>query len=553
MNRRFIVYFFLIAVLSSSCIIAGELTGVFHRVESVPLPTRQYTKTVVLLPLDSRPPCTQFVEQLGNLANIRVVLPPTEYLDNYTQPGNRDVLAIWLKYAAKQADAVIISTDMLLSGGLLASRSNIPSSENISAIAELLTDLRHDNPDIRLYSFHIIPRLLIADHSPYRDYQYAMQRYSILKDQVLLFENPLDYNRLVELKAIIPKHIIDEHRLLYERNVEANLAWMALAKANILDSVIIGQDDGYHFGLPNIVKQRLENEIARQQLADKVIINRGADEVALTLLGRLANEDKPPVRVFVEYSTPDAHHTVMPYMSQSVATTVTEKIRIVHAIEVETPEQADFILFVHVGRQNHSAIHWKKPTLRLKQLIESGRPVALVDLAENFYKQQTLLPSAIEAEVRIDKLVAYAGWNTTSNAVGTAITQASLYLGYQDTDPTHLLRLHHDNLTFLTARLLDDWYYLKDVQPQLDKWLYKSGINPYHLQSRKSITENMIRKEMAQRTSRLLQHTFNKPLYLPGFSQPFLIMQIENSIHLPWDRTFEIKIDPKLSIVEIQP
>lgn len=553
MNRRFIVYLLLIAVLSASSITVGQRLGFFRCAESVQLPVRQYTRTVVLLPLDSRPPCTQFVEQLGNLANIRLVLPPIEYLDNYTQPGDREALAVWLKHAAKQADAVIVSTDMLLSGGLLASRSNIPSPEDIAAVAKLLTELRQEQPHIRLYSFHIIPRLLLADHSPYRDYQYAMKRYSILQDQVLLFENPLDYNQLAELEKIIPQRIIDEHRLLYARNEEANRAWMALAKANILDTVVIGQDDGHLFGLPNLVKQRLENEIAAQQLADKVIINHGADEVALTLLGRLANENNSPLRVFVEYSTPGAQHVVMPYMSQSVATTVTEKLRIIHAAEAESADQADFILFVHIGHKNHSATHWQKPALRLKQLVQSGRPVALIDLAENFYKQQTLLPVAMEADVPIDRLIAYAGWNTTSNAVGTAITQAALYLNHRNNAPIHLLRLHYDNLTFLTARFLDDWYYLKEIQPQLDKYLYISGVNPYQLRGRKTITEDIIRREMTWQTRNLLRQAFAKPFYLPGFSQPFQVTRIDNSLHLPWDRTFEIKIEPQLSLVQIQP
>ncbi|KYZ77350.1 hypothetical protein AXX12_04260 [Anaerosporomusa subterranea] len=553
MHRRFIVYFLAIAFITLFTTAVGQLSGVLRRATPVDLPERQYTQTLVLLPLDSRPACTQLVEQLGYLANIRVVMPPADYLDNYTQPGNRIALAEWLKESVKQADAVIVSTDMLLSGSLIASRSDIPTPENISAVAELLTTIRQNNPHIRLYSFHIIPRLLIADHTPDRQYQKAMQNYSILQDQMLLFENPLDFERFASLEETIPKRIIDEHQLLYARNQEAHRVWMALAKANILDAVVIGQDDGYHFGLPNMVKQRLEAEIESEQLSDRVIITRGADEVALTLLGRLANENKSPTRVFVEYSSPDAPHVVMPFMSHSVSTTVTEKIKLIHAVEVESAQQADFILFVHIGRQNSSPYSLKSSAQRLKHLVNSGQPVALVDLAENFYARQTLLPYAIDADVRVDRLAAYAGWNTTSNSIGTAVTQAALYISNQTTDPANLLRLHYDNLTFLAARFLDDWHYLKEIQPQIDQRLRASGTDPYNLQIQREKTEILIRREMTERTRSVLRQVFNKPMYLPGFTQPFLITQIDNSIHLPWDRTFEIKIEPRISLVQLEP
>jgi hypothetical protein len=232
---------------------------------------------------------------------------------------------------------------------------------------------------------------------------------------------------------------------------------------------------------------------------------------------------------------------------------VTEKIRLIHAVEVESAQQADFILFVHIGRQNSSHYRLKSAAQRLKLLVNSGQPVALVDLAENFYACQTLLPHAIDADVRVDRLAAYAGWNTTSNSIGTAVTQAALYTGNQTTDSANLLRLHYDNLTFVTARLLDDWYYLKDIQPQIDQRLRTVGADPYQLQNQREKTEILIRREMAERTRSLLRQAFDKPIVLPGFTQPFLITRIDNSIHLPWDRTFEIKIEPKITLVQIEP
>ena len=45
-----------------------------------PLPVQEQ---LLLVPLDSRPPCTLIAQDLGRLASIDVILPPKELLDNY--------------------------------------------------------------------------------------------------------------------------------------------------------------------------------------------------------------------------------------------------------------------------------------------------------------------------------------------------------------------------------------------------------------------------------------------------------------------------------------
>lgn len=79
------------------------------------------------MPLDSRPACTNFVVALGKIANIKVIVPPsrTLNLDNYQQPGNKQALINWLQQQSSSADYAIISTDMLIHGGLLNFQTSI--------------------------------------------------------------------------------------------------------------------------------------------------------------------------------------------------------------------------------------------------------------------------------------------------------------------------------------------------------------------------------------------------------------------------------------------
>ena len=69
-----------------------------------PLPVQEQ---LLLVPLDSRPPCTLMAQDLGRLASIDVILPPKELLDNYRTPANREKLSSWLSNNAGQCQAVI--------------------------------------------------------------------------------------------------------------------------------------------------------------------------------------------------------------------------------------------------------------------------------------------------------------------------------------------------------------------------------------------------------------------------------------------------------------
>ena len=48
---------------------------------------------LLLLPLDSRPPCQKLVADNARTAGIEILLPPLEDLDYYTAPGNTQKLA----------------------------------------------------------------------------------------------------------------------------------------------------------------------------------------------------------------------------------------------------------------------------------------------------------------------------------------------------------------------------------------------------------------------------------------------------------------------------
>lgn len=529
--------------------------GQFYNVTPIrrDIPSK-YWLTVALVPLDSRPPCTQFVAELAHMAGIHLLMPQPELLDDYKTPGSKIALRSWLQEISKEADVAIISTDMLIHGGLVASRLSTGTPQDVTDVLQLLTQIHQENPNFKMYVFNIIPRLILADSDDNFSFQKLMLQYSVLKDQVSIFGNRQDTKKLMELEKQIPSNIIQNYLAMYEQNTTLNVTLMNMVEQEIITGLVIGQDDGQPFGIPTMEKQKLQHYLLqRPELVNKVFITRGTDEVALTLLGHIVTQvSSYQPRIFVTYSTPEGPGIVMPFMPITVAKTVAEKISIIGGRQVTTADQADFILYLHVGTdKNKSTL--QPASQELKSLLDQGYQVALVDLTENFHISETLLPILVDENIDTPKLIAYAGWNTTSNSIGTAITQAALFskaVTMQTTTP-EILTVYQENLEFLTARFLDDLYYQKEVNPYINKQLKRSRIDPYQLGPHYYQTNYKIQKLMVSRSYKLLREAlYNHPITVntKEGTQEILITDLTIQTYLPWQRTFEIWIKPKLSL-----
>lgn len=557
MYKRFTIYILLI-VFISTCLINLQLQqGQFQFVDAVLLhKNTNHNSQVLLMPLDSRPPCTQFVEQLAAIAGIAVQLPPADYMDNYQKPGNRDALRKWFLANVNSNETAIVSVDMLIHGGLLASRLNVGDQDDTQSAIDVLKQAKTINPRLKLYVFSIIPRLIIADTPENMSHQRNMLKYSVQKDLLLTFENPLDYKKLIDLEGKLPPGIIERYTGLYEHNKRLNYALIDLAKQGIIDGLVIGQDDGQIFGLPNMAKSAIQHYIEQSNAKEKVFLTRGTDEVALTLLGYIIakNADYKP-RIFVRYSHKDAAAIVMPFMPHSVETTVNEKIHMVNGVRVTSPELADFVLYVHVGTREINDMVAKQAAGEIAAMINAGKRVAVVDLTEDYYASETIFPALLKNEVPLLRLSAYAGWNTTSNSLGTALAQVAI-LGASSTSSSddHIISAWSANTEFLLCRFFDDWYFQKEIQPVINASLRKSALDPYHLGQNYKSTNSAVQKMINEKTQYwFYRQLWNKPFIIETSTQPVkvLISDFSLTAYLPWDRTFEVRLNPQLSIIKI--
>lgn len=516
-------------------------------------------KHIVLLPLDSRPACTAMVKRLARIGNIDIILPPPEILDHYHTPGDRCNLRAWLQEEVKHTDTVIVSADMLFHGSLLQSRKNDLSNEELHASMQFLRDLRRDNPSLKLYVFSTIPRLLIADDAKTAKYQKAMLKYSTLQEEILLFGQTKLLDDLHELEEDIPSDILDRYHRLYERNRLANESLLTLVDDHTIDYLVIGQDDGHVFGLPNIVKDHLERHIRHDPyLTAHTQIVRGADELAMLLVSRIHGQSAPPLTVYVAYNDEKTGGTIMPFMSQSVNTTVNEKLTSINAHRTEYIEEADFIFYVYIGNDANNIDLPQDALATLHRLNALDRPIALVDLSEHFRASETLFPTLISSDLPLHRLIAYAGWNTASNAIGTAIAEAGIYTHAMKSASSReeKLAIAYANLTFLNDRFLDDYYYMKLIQPYLKLRLSALTDDPYQLSMPMYYDANdWLENAMHNQADQL----FATPSYRAPFTLPmadlddtFVISSLTVETSLPWERIFEANIFSKIFIKNLQ-
>lgn len=497
----------------------------------------------VLVPLDNRPPCLLFPVQLARLGSLQLQHPDITLMGNYQTKGQTEKIQTWLyDNTTNQAGISIVSTDMLVHGGLVASREAYTATPNQATTLELFARLNKQYPQLFQSAFAIIPRLTIAENNQTSPWQWHMREYTVLQDIVNTFDNPIAFKKWQSFDKVIPAELKAKYQQLYAQNNNFNQLLIQEFDVGILNSVTIGQDDAAAFGLPNHNLHSAERYLPdNSNLAQ---VTRGADEISQLLVAQYLNlQAGYQPRVFVQYSQADTGYKIMPYMSCSVQETVEEKVAISGGQIVDAPHQADFILYVHCGDNSDTVVSLLSAALSVKKLLNNGQKVALVDLSRNFRSQDTLLPYLVMLDAPLPQLIAYTGWNTTSNSIGTAVAQAAIFtLQNQQLADNLKPSLYLANLEFTLARFIDDWGYQKNIQHETNYNLLSRDRNPYMLGSQTKITEDIITKQLLKVSKQLLYLNISRHAFFQSANKRYFVTQITPLATLPWQRTFEIQL-----------
>lgn len=519
---------------------------------------QNYKYKLILIPLDTRPPCQKMVIDAGKMAGVQIITPPSEIMDYYTRQGDTKEIQRWLMDNIDKSDGVIVSIDQLLHGGLLASRESGTKQDESQTLLKFMRDLKIKAKDKPIYAFNVLPR--ITPPPTLESDSKKMIKISRLIDEISIFANEDDIKLLADLKEDIKQEDLDIYLDLFRRNTALNKELINLAKEGIITKLVIGQDDGEDFGIPNMEKKSLVNYVHSLGISDDVVmITKGADEVALSLLANFVQtKTNYQPKVYVEYNDENAMRTVMPFMAGSVGSTVEEKLLMANAKKVNSPQEAGLILYVFIGDDENISTQ-RQSALKIKKYLEQGKKVALVDLSKHFSASEVLFPMLLKENVPINELTSYAGWNTASNSIGTALANAIIYKAIRPTFNTtnDMLAVEYNRLNINYERFMEDYYYLKEVIDVINITLRNHGyenVNDLDMEHNYIWMNKLLQSDMQKRANQLNNsEVFKMPFKVqtPKGVFDLTIRNLQVDVFFPWPRTFEVYLDVRLNLYRL--
>ena len=491
-------------------------------------------KTALLfIPLDNRPVCFSYPVKVMEAAGYKIYTPPEKLLATRTVPADTEKLWKWLESRAEKVDAAVISTDALIYGGLVASRTHSMSMPELEAKVRRLQNLRMDK-DTRLYGFSTLmrtPRESYGNVEPayYSNVGPAIFRYSQLSDKSDLHAETLleDFEVGAFERNLAKAHLKDwlDRR---NKNMEINHQLAMLTRVGRFEYFAIGKDDNAPLSHTHMEARKIT--LNNGYISDESFqILPGVDQLGLLLLTRAANalSRKSPT-VYPMYVEGVGPKTIPQYSDLPLGKSVPEQVIAAGGKIVYSPDAADVVLAINTPADgtmydstNLSNSYYASPAnkryiVNLGKMLERGVNISLADVAfsnggDNGFMNEMSLRGFTE------KLSAYNGWNTADNTVGFAIAQGMLAPQIAKDKQLMLMR----------ERILDDWYYQSNARRIITDELEKNRKEAYKY----ALNEMMpkIKKQAMDIISRLAVN------YDITAGTKFDVV-------FPWNRLFEVDI-----------
>ncbi len=495
---------------------------------------------ILYLPLDERPCNYDYPQALARLQpDGELVVPPRELLSAKKRPADQPQLWAWLEASLTDCRVAILSLDMLVYGGLLPSRLHQEEQNTLLSRLERLAALQATLPNLTIFASNLIARTPAYDSSEeepdyYADWGAAIFRWGWLQDrQQRQGLDESERREFAQLTERLPSDVLDDYRQRRQRNLAVNQRAIALVAAGAIDFLAIPQDDCAPYGFTARDQQQIVRAIAQQRLQHRIHLYPGADEVGCTLLARAYSQDQHyHPRIYPFYSA-DAGAAIVPlYEDRPLGTSLQAHILAAGGRLAATPDAADFLLAVNTPGQVMQEA-WDNPVKdrsydtqrslrafvdRIAGAIAAEQPVAIADVAFANGGETELVEMLDEAQLW-DRVLAYAGWNTCGNTLGTAI--AAGILGCHS--------LEEDVIATNTiARLLEDWGYQTVVRQSLQHdYLPSLGASYYDFQGCEAEIRTEIARRLRELWSATLRHSFS--------DHPWSL-----AVTAPWQRLFEI-------------
>lgn len=496
-------------------------------------------KRILLMPLDERPCNYEFPFLLAKGTDYMPERPPLDMMGYKKAPGDTNRLWVWLEQAAAGAHGAVMALDTLLYGGIVPSRLHEMNEERLLERLARLRGLKMDHPELRIYAYQLImrcPQYSSADEEPdyYEDWGREIFRKGFIshrRDLGLATEDELA--ELEDIDRRLPKEVLEDYLGRRAINAALNRAALELVAEGVIEFLIIPQDDSAPYGYTARDQEDIRGRISELGLELSVYMYPGADEVGCTLLARMVNRDTGRIPlIYPRLSSLQGAFVTPLYEDRFFYESLKYQVLAAGGLIVSSASEADVVLLVNTpGDTMSEAAVQGQPTpgydvqrniVELAEfggymLFHEGKPVAVADVGYANGGDLKLI-RLLRQKNMLFSLAGYAGWNTSSNTLGTVIAQSMLFLHYGRT-PEHL--------NFLALRYSEDACYCSLVRTEMNNGIVESmGLSKFMLDGQRGQAAALIRTKLHQ----ALEERIN------GEDGWVEIMDC----YMPWNRTFEV-------------
>ena len=493
-------------------------------------------KTILYVPQDDRPVDYEYTVSTAEAAGYQVLTPPAQYLSGMNFHGSPDKLMAWVNANAGKADAMVLSIDSLVYGGLVDSRKHNLPMETLTARLEKVEALHKSHKNVPIYVFSTVMRSPWAGGKGVEpDYYLTMGSdiYQLASLQAKMDEeglNPQERNDWFAIMRRVPMEYLQDWYNRRRKNMSINYRLIDDARKGVFTYYSLGHDD-------NSVSTQSSLESKYLKMAGtgipKTVFGSfpGADQLGLLLITRASNDfNNYHPKITVIYPLGGGEKTVPRYDGQAIGKTIASHVEAIGGTMVDN-ERPDLLLAVNTPlttSTTESANFENFPIMlqstrdfltQIEKAVNLDSPVSIVDMAFSNGSDNTLVYGLYQDKMMY-RLAAYNGWNTASNSVGYGIAQGVLSK-YMTADA------HRD---MLTTQYLDNWAYQANVRDYIYRMQQKleAGVVTQYYPT--------LNEELQSRTKEQLQR----------YASTYLGIDPKTvDVTLPWQRLFEVYVDVK--------
>ena len=501
-------------------------------------------KKILYIPLDERPCNYLYPRYMLNVRNdYKLITPPVNVLGYKKEKADIEKIWEFVFDNATTANAVVMSAEMMIYGGLLPSRIHYLNNGNAEKYVQKIREIKSKNKDIKIYISNLImrtPKYNSSDEEPdyYEEYgENIFKRAYFLNKKERIGLNNIEETELNYIIENLPVGIIKDYENRRDFNLSINIEILKLLKDGMIDFLSIPQDDSSEYGYTAIDQRKIIQFIKENKLQRKAYMYPGADEVGASLIARAINEmEDRKLKIYPLFSSTLGPQIIPLYEDRLINESLKAHILVTGNMMTTNIAEADIILAYNTpGKIMQESWEQDKKDItytsfrnliffveKIKNFMDMGKPVIVADSAFSNGGDLEFL-SLLDQYGILDKLLSYKGWNTNCNTLGTTIAAGTIAFGCEDRDYIKKNLIYH---------ILDDVFYQAVVRMDVtNNLLPKLGLNYFSIKGGADIVKKETDKKLEECYNMFIQNSFQdiEAINVDSFS--------------PWCRMFEIGIN----------